>query len=263
MSVAAQSSGKISTQDSSTSGVGASWIAVGLGVLALLAIPIAGFGIKHGYWGWQQGLYGGFFTTMFDSVAAAIIGLIALMLALVRGSKNGALPRAIGGLVVGLVALGIFLYWTQFVLTSVPRIHDISTDTANPPAFVALAEVRKKLPPPSNSTAYDPAVAPKQAEGYPDLKPAMLDGAPAAVFPKALAAAEALGWAVVASDAASGRIEATQTSFWMGFTDDVVIRLAVADGGKTKLDIRSESRVGGSDFGMNAKRIRAFLAKLQ
>jgi hypothetical protein len=262
MAVTARSNRRISAQGSTTSGVGTSWIAIGLAVLALVAVPIAGFGIKHGYWNWQQGLYGGFFTTLFDAVAAVLAGLLALLLALVRGGRSGAVLRALAGLVIGLGALGIFVYWTQIVLPSVPRIHDVSTDTANPPAFVALAELRKQMPPPINPSAYDPAVVPLQAKGYPDLQPAILDGAPAAVFPRALAAAQALGWNITASDADAGRIEATQTSFWMGFTDDIVIRVAAADGGRSRIDIRSQSRVGQGDFGMNARRIRRYLQQL-
>ena len=164
---------------------------------------------------------------------------------------------------IGVGALGIFVYWTQVMLPSVPRIHDISTDLVNPPPFVALAELRTKLPQPVNPATYTPAFPAEQAKGYPDIKPAILSGAPDKVFPEALQAAEALGWHIVAQDAASGRIEATQTSFWMGFTDDMVIRVQPAEAGKTRVDIRSESRVGQSDFGVNAKRVRLYLQKLQ
>ena len=260
MTVTTNSGGKLEARASA--GAGASWIALGLGALALLAVPIAGFGTKHGYWGWQQGLYGGFFTALFDAVAALLVGVSALFRALTRGGRGRAVIRAVASLVIGLSALGIFVYWTQIELPSVPRIHDISTDSADPPAFVTLAETRKHLPPPVNPTGYDPADAAQQAKGYPDIKPALLDMPPAAAFAKALVAAKAVGWQVVASDAKAGRIEATQTSFWMGFTDDIVIRVR-ADGNKSKVDVRSQSRVGGSDFGANAKRIRRYLQQLE
>jgi uncharacterized protein (DUF1499 family) len=70
------------------------------------------------------------------------------------------------------------------------------------------------------------------------------------------------GWTVVASDPASGRIEANDTSRWFRFTDDVVIRVA-PDGAGSRVDVRSESRQGRSDFGVNAKRVRAYLAALR
>ena len=66
---------------------------------------------------------------------------------------------------------------------------------------------------------------------------------------------------LVAAEAADGRIEATDTTFWFGFKDDVVVRVQPADNG-SRIDVRSESRVGKSDVGTNARRIRAYLAKL-
>jgi uncharacterized protein (DUF1499 family) len=71
-----------------------------------------------------------------------------------------------------------------------------------------------------------------------------------------------MGWEIVAAEAAEGRIEATETTAWWGFKDDVVIRIA-PEGTGSRLDIRSMSRVGKSDLGKNADRIRAFLAKVK
>ena len=71
-----------------------------------------------------------------------------------------------------------------------------------------------------------------------------------------------MGWDLVASDPASGRIEATDTTFWFGFKDDIVIRVAAAPGG-SRVDIRSLSRVGVSDVGTNAARIRKYLTALR
>lgn len=70
-----------------------------------------------------------------------------------------------------------------------------------------------------------------------------------------------MGWAIVAADAATGRIEATDTTFWYGFKDDIVIRIE-AEGEASRIDIRSVSRVGKSDVGKNAARIRAFIKQL-
>jgi uncharacterized protein (DUF1499 family) len=67
---------------------------------------------------------------------------------------------------------------------------------------------------------------------------------------------------VVASDPAAGRIEANETTRWFRFTDDVVIRVA-PDGAGSRVDVRSVSRVGRSDFGVNAGRIRAYTAALK
>ncbi len=81
------------------------------------------------------------------------------------------------------------------------------------------------------------------------------------MFEAALAAAEAMGWEIVAAEPGSGRIEAVATTTWFGFKDDVVIRVSDAPG-RTKVDVRSVSRVGRSDVGANAERIRAFQERL-
>jgi uncharacterized protein (DUF1499 family) len=110
-------------------------------------------------------------------------------------------------------------------------------------------------------------VAAQQREGYPDLKPIILDAPPDAAFERALDAVHALGWDLVADDAGAGRIEATDTTFWYGFKDDVVVRIRPDGGGSrvdsgSRVDVRSKSRVGGSDVGANAARIRAYAERL-
>jgi uncharacterized protein (DUF1499 family) len=81
---------------------------------------------------------------------------------------------------------------------------------------------------------------------------------PDQAFARALGAAQGMsGWTIVTNDAASGRIEAYQRTTFMGFTDDIVVRVA-ADGAGSRIDVRSESRQGQSDFGVNAKRVRAY-----
>ena len=109
--------------------------------------------------------------------------------------------------------------------------------------------------------AYDPGFAAQQRAGYPDLKALTVADAPDVAYDKALAAAKTLGWAIIASDPARGRIEATDTVPWWGFHDDVVVRLTPSDGG-TRIDVRSKSRVGKGDVGVNAKRIADFYAKV-
>jgi uncharacterized protein (DUF1499 family) len=137
----------------------------------------------------------------------------------------------------------------------VPPIHDITTDTDNPPPFEAIAPLRADAP---NPVTYDGAdSARQQLAAYPDIQTMVLPTAPRTAFDQALAAARDLGWEIVAAVPDLGRIEATETSFWYGFKDDVVIRIAGADR-ESRIDIRSKSRVGKSDLGKNAERIRAF-----
>ena len=71
-----------------------------------------------------------------------------------------------------------------------------------------------------------------------------------------------MGWEIVAANAEEGRIEATDTTLWFGFKDDVVVRIQARDD-ESLLDVRSVSRVGKSDVGTNAQRIRAYLRKFK
>jgi hypothetical protein len=142
---------------------------------------------------------------------------------------------------------------------ALPPIHDITTDTGRPPQFVAILPLRAGAP---NPAAYGGAdVARAQIGAYPELRTHRMDAAPAEAFKRALQAARDLGWEIVAADAAAGRIEAIDTTFWFGFKDDVVIRVE-ADGAGSRVDLRSVSRVGVGDVGANARRIRAYLRAL-
>ncbi len=134
-------------------------------------------------------------------------------------------------------------------------IHDITTDTLNPPAFVALLETRRKCP---NGADYGgPDVAAAQRTAYPDIRTRELAFPSDIAFQKALEAARKMGWEIVDANASEGRIEATATTFLFRFKDDVVIRITPA-GAASRIDIRSVSRVGKSDLGANARRIRRF-----
>jgi uncharacterized protein (DUF1499 family) len=114
-----------------------------------------------------------------------------------------------------------------------------------------------------NSVVYPGAkFADQQKQAYPDIAPLVLALPPAAAFDRALAAAQAMGWTIVLADAAAGRIEASDRSRWFGFTDDIVVRIT-PEGPQSRIDVRSSSRYGRSDFGVNAARVRAYLAKLR
>ena len=142
---------------------------------------------------------------------------------------------------------------------AVPPIHDISTDTFDPPLFVALDAERARAP---NGAKYGGAeVAAQQQKAYPDIKSLVLKAPPAEAVQRAIDAARKSGWEIVASDAPSGRIEATDTTSWFGFKDDIVVRVR-PEGTGSRVDVRSASRVGTGDIGANAKRVRQFLARV-
>ena len=227
-----------------------------LAVLAGLGLLVSGPGHRFGWWSFGSGFaimrwsaYGG--------IVAAVVSAAALILAPLRGHRRGML-RALAGLGIGLITVGVPAWYLQ-TARSVPPIHDITTDTEDPPAFETILPLRAQAPNPA--TYGGPSVAAQQREHYPDIAPADYPVGPEAAFDAALAAARDLDWTVVAMDEVGGRIEAIDRTFWFGFADDVVIRIRPTDAG-SRIDVRSVSRVGVSDMGTNAARIRTFLAQL-
>ena len=189
--------------------------------------------------------------------AAGVLAVLWIIFAFVGRSTNGLVA-----FILALVIAGGTAYVPinmQMTAKKVPFIHDITTDTGNVPAFVALAAARAAAP---NGADYNTAEnAEAQKAGYPDIQPLISELPPAELFKRAEATARAMGWEIAAAEATEGRIEATDTTAWFGFKDDIVIRI-VAEGTGSRLDIRSMSRVGKSDLGKNADRIRKFLAAL-
>jgi hypothetical protein len=191
--------------------------------------------------------------------AVAALVLCVAGFAITRDKSRGTIVAAIIGVVVGAVAVYIPWNWKQ-TLDAHPYIHDISTDTSNPPEFVAAAKLRK---PGDHPVAYDGTeVADLQHKAYPDLA-TLTTAAPAdKVFAAAKTTIASMGMQLADTDPSQGRIEANQKSLLYGFTDDMVVRIIPgADG--TRVDVRSKSRVGRSDLGQNTKRIRLFLQKLK
>jgi uncharacterized protein (DUF1499 family) len=232
-------------------------VGLALALVAGLALLVAGPAYRFGWWPLGTAFaivrlasYGG--------IAAAALGAAALILAPLRAQRRG-MFRALASLAIGLITFGVPAYYLH-TARSVPPIHDITTDTEEPPAFEAILPLRAEAPNPASYGG--PAVAAQQREGYPDIAPADYPIAPEAAFAAALAAARAMGWDIVATDEAAGRIEATDRTFWFGFADDIVIRVRSTDVG-SRIDVRSVSRVGLSDIGTNVARIRAYLAKLK
>jgi uncharacterized protein (DUF1499 family) len=192
----------------------------------------------------------------YGGMAAVVLALIGLVLARRSGA---ALGLALVALIIGAVAVGL-PWWLRQQATAVPPIHDITTDPTDPPEFVAIRPLRSAAPNPVDYPGEQAAL--QQREAYPDLGPMALDLAPDEAYDAALDAAEAMDWELVAQDSGAGRIEATATTAWFGFKDDVVIRVRPADGG-SRIDVRSKSRVGQGDLGANAARIRSYIDELE
>lgn len=228
---------------------------------------LAGFGTKYGLWDFKFGLLTLFPWCLYVGLAALALGIVWAAAALIRNNGEGLRYGLIG--LVGAAAVLALPIYDIHVARSSPPIHDITTDIVNPPQFKAVLALRKDA---LNSPDYYGAtklkwkgetmtVAQAQRKAYPDIFTDRVLTKPAKLFDRALAAAKAMGWTIVAGDPKEGRIEATDTSFFFGFVDDIAIRVGPSGTG-AKLDIRSESRVGQSDVGKNAARIRAFIKTL-
>lgn len=228
------------------------WVAVATALAAFLA----GWGSRQGWWHFRFG-----FQILTWSVAAAGVAAVLALIGIwtTRGGRRRGHWRAWGALVlaIGVAAVPLSQFW---IARNVPAIHDITTDTENPPVFTAIVPLRKNAP---NTLEYGgPEVAEQQRAAYPDVQPALVPVPPAEAFHRVLEAARDMGWRIVDGNPAQGRLEATDTTRWFGFQDDIVVRVVPTNGG-SRVDIRSVSRVGRSDVGANARRIKAFMARIQ
>ena len=189
-----------------------------------------------------------------------LIGLVYLVIAM-RSDLGKNRNLVIVSMILGLVPVGI-IGPQMAAAGDVPPIHDITTDTANPPAFVAIVPLRENAP---NGYEYGvteawPAekLGATTMEAYPDLKPIESDLSVADAVDRTEDALRAMGLEIVAVDKEAGLVEATATTFWFGFKDDMVVRI-VGNGEGSRIDLRSMSRVGQSDVGANAARITDFV----
>jgi len=222
-----------------------------------LAALGAGLGYRFGWWHYRTGIAALAYVFWVAAGTAAVCA-IAAAVAAARANARAFVAGLAGLAIAGATAW--VPYNLRMTARAVPPIHDITTDLADPPQFVRIAALRKAG---DHPVAYDgPDTAAQQRKAYPDLAPLVLKAPRGKVFAVATAAIASTGLELVEADAAQGRIEATATSILFGFKDDVVLRIADDPDG-TRVDMRSKSRVGRSDFGVNAARIRALQAKLR
>jgi len=193
-------------------------------------------------------------------VLVFLIGLVYLVIAM-RSDLERNRNLVIVSMILGLVPVGI-IGPQMAAAGDVPPIHDITTDTANPPAFIAIVALRENAP---NGYEYGvteawPAekLGATTMEAYPHLKPVESDLSVADAVDRTEDALRAMGLEIVAVDKEAGLVEATATTFWFGFKDDMVVRI-VGNGEGSRIDLRSMSRVGQSDVGANAARITDFV----
>jgi hypothetical protein len=256
------------------------WVRLALAASMLLPVwfLVGALGTKFGVLDWRIGF--GLMTVQLGPLllmGTAAFAAIGLILALVVSPRRGR-RIALAALIIPALGLG-YGAWAMRQASSVPPIHDVSTDLVEPPAFSArVIEARAGVPGVNaldllTATIPDnPRFGPMAGQSvlevhraaYGDIRTMTTEMPAFDAFQVALDVAEKQrGWVVGGQDAAGGVIEATSTSFWYGFVDDIVIRVReLPDGSGTSIDVRSVSRVGVSDLGANARRVRAYLADL-
>ena len=205
-----------------------------------------------------------------------IMGVASLLGAFIVKPRKGLVPGILG-IVIMAFAFGKLLTTKKTVYEKLPFIHDVTTDTQDPPVFgeTVMAERAKvegvntadyvgKMAPvfKDEKPAGEKLVSALQTKAFPEIRPLVLGDKKDVVFGEALATAKSMGWKIKEEDLAAGRIDATDTTFWYGFDDDITIRLRDGKGGGTIVDVRSLSRIGGSDMGKNADRVGEFLDRL-
>ena len=243
------------------------WTVFILAVAAVVVFFGAAFGSGVGLWGWQAGL-GALPWTGLVALIALIVAIVGIILDRRKDRKTRWPLLGIGT----LVSLGFIGYLASYAMTiaSLPAIHDVTTDLADPPQFSALtlrADNWDNIPGADDGAMR--GMNPRQRwatlhqDAYPDIRSVRIDQPVAEVIEKAKRLAEDRGWEIANVDPASGHLEATATISLFRFKDDVVIRARAAENGAASIiDMRSVSRVGVHDLGANAKRVRQFLSDL-
>ena len=224
-----------------------------MSVIAILLVALAGplykFGVVE---------LGTAFAGFKFGLVAGIAALVLLAIQVIFKRKTVSIASAAIAVIFSATAIALPL-GMMTTAKNVPPIHDISTDLVNPPEFIAIAPLRTDAPNPVEYAGVE--VAEQQRTAYPDLQTLTYSQSKPELVEASKQAVENLGWELVNTDADKGIVEATETTAWFGFKDDVIIRVADNDSERW-VDIRSKSRVGQSDLGKNAARIHSFIEEL-
>lgn len=236
-----------------------------LGAGSIIAALIASVGSGLGLWP-----FGGALRIVFFAGIASLLTILIALGAVVLARRRKRPLRWTRLVIGGLLATLFFLYFARFLFlaTSLPAIHDVSTDLADPPSFAALQlRADNDVAIPGTDDADMRGLTPRQRwarlhqSAYGDIRSLRVAATVPQTVDRLAAVIRDRGWDIAAIDPARGRIEATDTSAFFRFKDDVVLRVRPAEGGAASIvDMRSVSRVGQHDFGVNANRVRAFLA---
>jgi hypothetical protein len=236
-------------------------------VVSLMVGLVASLGTRFAFWTVHFGHDVLYPWCLIAGVVSLLLGISWMIGAMVANDSGGARYGFVAVIGSGLVLIGPFYDYISNI--GMPPIHDITTDTAHPPEFVSLVTRRQGSTNPTtydgpNKIAFDGkqvTVSALQHKYYAKIKSVALLMSPEKLFQRAVTASYGMGWNVIAIVPDEGRIEATDTTWLFGYTDDIVIRVKPAGMG-AKLDIRSKARIGNDDQGRNAERVQAFVKRL-
>jgi hypothetical protein len=236
-------------------------------IVSLLLGLTAAFGTRAGFWDYPFGLHTLFPWAVGIAALACLLGGAWMLSAMIANDSSGARYGLIG--FAGTIVV-LYNPVSDFIAGyDAPPIHDVSTDTEHPPLFASLLTQRTGATTTPdydgpNKVTYDgkvSTVAALQHKYEGEIHPAPVLVSPEKLFKRALDAVYGMGWDVVAIAPDEGRIEATTTTFFFGFTDDIVLRVKPSGMG-ARLDIRSKARVSGDDDGRNIQNIKDYLRLL-
>lgn len=193
---------------------------------------------------------------LLDCTLALVCGVIALL----RGPAGGR-GAALGGIIPAVLVIGAVLFAAS-PGGSVPRINDITTDTENPPQFKQALRLDENA---GRDFSYPgESFASQQRAGYGEIRPLALPAPPGEVFARVLEKANTVPtWEITLADPRTRIIEGIDTTWLFRFADDFVIEVREGPDGGSLVHMRSKSRDGKGDLGVNAKRIREFFALLR
>ncbi len=234
------------------------WIAFLDGLLAISAV---GAGIVGAHIGWFAPFVG--FQLFALGLLVALLALIAGVIGLFttrRPDRAMGRPRAVVGVVLGL-AIILPVLVNVLSASKYPAINDITTDIENPPQFTNATKLPQNQ---GRDMSYNAKkYADKQRSGYGEVTPYKMAADPAAAFKAVEAAAKAMpNWQVTMDDPTTRTIEGVATSALFRFQDDFVIQVRPGEGGASLVEMRSKSRDGVGDEGVNYNRIMTFFKHL-
>jgi fatty-acyl-CoA synthase len=240
-----------------------------LSLAPAVVIALGALGTKFGLWSWKTGfgavIVNGPVQGLGWAPALAMAAVAVSLVAVIVTISAGLWRRALAALLISLLTMGAFIF-IGGQARKAPPIHDVATTWSEPldfsPALITARGSEANLVEPDPVAPSGKRIAEINEETCPGAKPVLVAKSAQDAYAAAKAALAAKGLAIVTDDPATGRLEATASSFWYGFKDDVVVRVQ-PDGSGSRIDMRSVSRVGMSDLGQNCKRITALAAAMR